>query len=104
MAGLCSVQATATTPGLTPCAAADLAQQFHQAQVAAQARLVEFDVSPPPVVCGKHGNALRSHLAGQHAGKHGRIVDDADVVGLGEGQNLRFNWRGAAWNKAAAGW
>ena len=41
--------------------------------------------------CGMFGDALLGHGAGEQAGVHGRIVDDADVVLLAEGKDLGFD-------------
>ena len=91
MAGWCSVQATATTPGLTPCPLPISRSSSTRRRLRLSRGSLNSDVSAPPVVGRKAPRALGGHLAGEQARNHGRVVDDADAVGLREGKNLRLD-------------
>ena len=56
-----------------------------------------------PVVGGQRRGALARHRAGQEAGRHRRIDDDADVVCAGSRAGSRARWRGESSSTAAAG-
>jgi len=77
--------------GLDVVGTANFTQEFNQAKVAAEARLVELARATTPVVLREVGYTVCSHFACEKAGNHRGVVDDADVVGLREGQDLFFD-------------
>ena len=90
-AGLRSVQATATAPGVVPWRSATARRRSTRARCSREQRLLEARVVLAPVVVRQARDPLAGHRAGEQPGAHRRVDDDADALALGEGQDLRLD-------------
>ena len=70
---------------------ADGAEQVNEFQVAKDQGLLKLFLIAAEVILRHFLDAFLSHGAGQQAGLHGRIIDDADTVLCAEGKNVGFD-------------
>ena len=83
-----SVHAIATAPGVASGLLATGGEPFDQGEVAGQLRLAESRVAPAPVVVRQARDPVVRHSAGQQAGGHRRVDDDAHPFALRERKDL----------------
>ena len=101
-AGLRSVQATATAPGVVSWRSATACSRSTSARCSRQLRLLEALAVLAPVVVGQLLDPLAGHRAGQQARAHRRVDDHADPLALGERQELLARPRARPASTAAA--